>query len=63
MKNHQMRDILVTPDNARRREMFRPAHIDGMGSFRKRCRRRRPVSTSVDGGGRLDQTAVEKREK
>ena len=33
-----MRDILVTPDNARRREMFRLAHIDGMSSFRKRCR-------------------------
>jgi hypothetical protein len=35
-QKHQMRGILVTPDNVCRRRMFGPAHIEGMAVFRKR---------------------------
>jgi hypothetical protein len=30
-----MRDILVTPDNAGQKEMFRLAHIERMAALRK----------------------------
>jgi hypothetical protein len=36
-ENHQIRGILVTLDNADWHGMFRPAHIERKGSFRKCC--------------------------
>jgi pimeloyl-ACP methyl ester carboxylesterase len=50
-----MRGILVTPDNAGRHGMFRPAQIEGKAPFRKR---RRSHLASVDGSAVLTQTAA-----
>ena len=61
-----MRDILVTPDNAGRQEMFSFAHIERMAALRKPRRGRKtaarllqdPLVASVDGRDGLHQTAA-----
>jgi hypothetical protein len=40
-ENDQMRDILVTSDNAGQYEMFSPAHIERMAALRKARQRRK----------------------
>jgi hypothetical protein len=59
-ENDQMRDILVTPDNAGGREMFRVGHIEPVAALRKP--QRHPQCPSVDGCGGLHQTAANVQE-
>jgi hypothetical protein len=64
LQNRQIRGNLVTLANAGMKVLFRPAHIEGEGWFRKRrdCLRM-GYQPSVDGLCLLTQTAANKGEQ